>query len=168
MTDARRIVTVFTDASFCHRTRAAGFAVWIKTDSATLRHAGAFKIDIGSSQEAEAAALGNGICVACTHLDLRAGDMVVAASDCLFAIDLIKGHAKRLSNGMRGVRDHVQRELAARGVDLRLKHVKAHQGKNAGPRHAVNEWCDGAAKGVMRKRRSTAKSGNHTSTGATP
>jgi len=42
------------------------------------------------------------------------------------------------------------REVAAFICDLRiehklvldLRHVKGHQGKKAGARHAVNEWCD--------------------------
>lgn len=154
MSRPRQIVTVFTDASFCHKTKAAGFAVWIKTAAVTLRHAGAFKIAIASAGEAETAALGNGICAAMTRLDLQEGDMIVAASDCLHAISIIEGRAKKPGTEMLKVREHVRKEVAARGVNLRLKHVKAHQGKEAGPRHAVNEWCDGAAKAVMRKRRS--------------
>lgn len=153
MSRPRQIVTVFTDASFCHRTKAAGFAVWIKTDRQTLRHAGAFKIDIAEAWEAETAALGNGICGAIIRLDLQRGDIVVAASDCLRAIDIISGTGKRPGKAMKKVADHVRSEVEKRGIDLRLKHVKAHQGKEAGPRHAVNEWCDGAAKAVMRKRR---------------
>lgn len=150
---SRQIVTVFTDASFCHKTKAAGFAVWIKTDACTLRHAGAFKIDINEAWEAETAALANGICAALGRLDMKAGGLIVAASDCLRAIDIIEGRGGQPGKAMRKVRDHVRGELKARGVELRLKHVKAHKGKSAGPRHAVNEWCDGAAKVVMRERR---------------
>lgn len=154
MTDRKRIIaSVFTDASFCHRTKAAGFAVWIKTDAVTLRHAGAFKIAIDTAQQAETAALANGICAALSRLDMQAGDMIVAASDCLRAIDIIEGRGTGISKGMQKVRNHVRKQLRERSVELRLKHVKAHQGVNAGPRHAVNEWCDGAAKTVMRAQR---------------
>lgn len=153
----RLVVTVFTDASFCHRTKAAGFAVWIKTDKVTLRHAGAFKIDIATPGQAETAALGNGICAAVARLDMQPGDIIVAASDCLQAIHVIGGSGSdgKPDRLMRAVRDRVKADLKARGVELRLKHVRAHQGKSAGPRNAVNEWCDGAAKTVMRDRRKT-------------
>lgn len=151
----RRIATVFTDASFCHKTKAAGYAVWIKCDNETLRHSGAFKIDIPSAQNAETGALANGICIALSRLDLQKGDMIVAASDCKNAIAIIDGGLCPSKSTMK-MRDRVQQDLSSRGVELKLNHVKAHQGKDAGPRHAVNEWCDGAAKVVMRGLRAKA------------
>ena len=159
MARERQIVTVFTDASFCPRTKASGFAVWIKTKSVTLRHSGAFKVAINTPGEAETAALSNGICAAMTRLDLQAGDIIVAASDCLDAIRAVEGKAKRLKPTMAMICDHVRQGASVRGVDVRLKRVRAHQGKDAGPRHAVNEWCDKAAKAVMRDARS-AKTAN--------
>lgn len=156
-----RCVTVFTDASFCPRTMAAGFAVWIKVDGRTIRHAGAFKIEVKEAWQAELAALANGICGACAVLNLADGDMIVAATDCLRAIDILERRGGKPTKAFRDVREHTLQELTKRGVLLRLKHVKAHQGKEAGRRNAVNEWCDGAAKRVMRSRRRSIAQQEH-------
>lgn len=147
-----RVVTVFADASFCPDTKAAGYAVWIKTDGQTIRHAGAFKTAVTTAGAAEVKALANGICLAVSRLDLKVGDMIVAQSDSTEALGVIRG-GKRLARKWWPVYDRVRMALATRGVSLRLRHVKGHQGKDAGPRHAVNEWCDGAAKRVMRDER---------------
>lgn len=36
---------------------------------------------------------------------------------------------------------------------LDFRHVKGHQGKSAGKRHAVNEWCDAECYGIARAER---------------
>jgi ribonuclease HI len=146
-----RIVTVFTDASFCHKTLAAGYAIWMKTDGATCRHAAPFKVAISSPVEAETAALANGIVWAAIKFNLSSADMLVAASDCKAAIARIKAHCKHKSSTKDFVL-RVEKELKKRGFKLSLRYVPAHRGYG-NKRTAVNEWCDISAKQIMRTQR---------------
>jgi ribonuclease HI len=148
----KRIVTVFTDASFCHKTLAAGYAIWMKTDEGTHRHAAPFKVAISNPEEAETAALANGIIWAATKFNLRSRDYLVAASDCKNAIARIKIERKLKNDVMTSVVLRVRKEIAGRGFKLSLRYVPAHRGYGT-KRTAVNEWCDISAKKVMRNER---------------
>jgi ribonuclease HI len=150
-----RIVTVFTDASFCHKTLAAGYAIWMKTDGATFRHAAPFKVAINSPAEAETAALANGIVWAAIKFNLTKGDMLVAASDCMPAINAMNTVKKIKNKLIQSFVNKVNDERYNRNFKLILKHVPAHRGYN-NKRTSVNEWCDKSAKKIMRDER-TAK-----------
>jgi ribonuclease HI len=151
----KRIVTVFTDASFCHKTLAAGYAIWMKTDSGTYRHAAPFKVLINNAWEAETGALANGIIWAATKFDLKNSDLLVATSDCKGAIESVKmGISKNALIKEFVLR--VDKEIEERDFRLSLRHVKAHKGYGT-KRTAVNEWCDTSAKKIMRNERLTKK-----------
>jgi len=155
-----RIVTVFTDASFCHRTLAAGYAIWMKTDGATFRHAAPFKVAINTPTQAETAALANGIIWAATKFNLTSKDYLVAASDCKDAIRRIEAVCKFKKSTKEYV-ERVYKEKLQRGFKLSLRHVPAHRGYGT-KRTAVNEWCDVSAKKVMRNERLTKNSNQET------
>lgn len=147
-----RIVTVFTDASFCHKTLAAGYAIWMKTDAATYRHAAPFKVAISSPEEAETAALANGIIWAAIKFNLTHKDFLVAASDCKNAIAWIEIGYKPKNFLIKEFILRTRKEVSARGFKLKLKYVPAHRGY-ATKRTSVNEWCDKSAKKIMRNER---------------
>jgi ribonuclease HI len=151
-----RVVTVFTDASFCHRTLAAGYAIWMKTDSGTFRHAAPFKVVVSNPWEAETAALANGIIWAATKFNLNKADMIVAASDCKPAIVSIETGRVSKNKLVKEFVLRVEKEVSERRFILRLKHVPAHKGYG-NKRTAVNEWCDLSAKQIMRNERLTRK-----------
>jgi hypothetical protein len=55
------LITLFTDASYCSRSRVAAYAAWAKADGRTVRHSGVMKQPVPNSSLAETMALVNGI-----------------------------------------------------------------------------------------------------------
>lgn len=144
MDDGGRLVTVFTDASFDHKTKAGGYAVWIKASWGRLQHWGRLRMKADTSQVAEAAALVNGICLAARKMDMRPGDTIVAVSDCKNAIDMLR-HGQGWSKQKRALVEMVRSETRARGINVVFRHVKAHTG-GTDARSWVNDWCDKRAR----------------------
>lgn len=134
--DPSKFVTLFTDASFCPRTRAWGWAAWVKygAPAETLRLSGGGKHCQGSNQ-AEFLALKYGIQAVATQVPVE-GKVIVVQSDCVSALERI------------GINPLTE----AGAVAVRKKHVKGHQGLKC-PRSAVNTWADHEAKQEMLKRR---------------
>jgi ribonuclease HI len=153
-----RCATVIADASFCPNTKAAGYAIWIKCDGATTRHAGAFKAPVHSAADAETRALANGIIGAIAVHGLRGGDIIVAQTDCTRAIDVLSGRNRRPRKHEAEVAAAVRnaQQTPTGRIEIRFRHVPGHKG-NVTPRNAVNEWCDREAKNVMRKNRKAAR-----------
>lgn len=149
------LLTVFTDASFCHRTKAAGWAAWAKrSDMPTFFYSAPFAMEVADSFEAEAGAIGN----ACFLLMKRGyigGDQhVLIKTDCLAVISAVGRFAHK--NAGRIEKYMVPVKQAKEAVRcLEIRHVKAHSGKSAGARFAVNERCDEAARAAMEAKRRT-------------
>jgi len=130
-----KYLTVFTDASFDHTTRAYGWAAWMKFDTTTERIHGAGYTE--TSTQAEYLALQNAIAFLCRH-PACLGRVVVLQSDCVGAIGKAEPLLERL------------REYGAAGAYF--KHVKGHSGTD-NRRSAVNTWCDRMARQEMRAQR---------------
>lgn len=150
------LVTLFTDASWCPDHKVAGWAAWCKSDFGMRRSAGILKGEIPSPTYAELAALINGIWFVANHahpVKLPPKTRVIAQTDCLAAIDALRGTSK--SPQMFA--------LAAKGIELigrykmvmDFRHVKAHTNNTdrttkEGKRSLVNDWCDNAARIEMK------------------
>lgn len=153
------VVTIFTDASFDPRNRAAGWSAWVKFGPAldqTVRLFGPVKDDPCSALGAELAAIANVLHAAARSLRLGADDLVILQTDCLTAIDVIEGRSRRplRRKFVAACKGNIDQTLQAHGFRLDLRHVKAHQGGHD-RRSWVNEWCDTAAKTQMRRKRSS-------------
>ena len=151
------IVTIFTDASFDHRTQAAGWSAWIKfgpLPDQTRRYFGPVKAQCHDSHAAELAAIANAVFLAHRGLKLSGADRVIVQSDCQTAIDLAQGkdnallRRKAIRRMVKSIRDTV----ASGGFAIELRHVKGHRGA-ADRRAAVNSWCDKTAREAMRQQR---------------
>lgn len=132
--------TVNTDASFCPRTHAAGWAAWIAIDGGKkIKWSGKFHRRPRTSTEAELWAIKNGVWLAAsagvTH--------VLVQSDC-------KGALAKVNRDCAERRDLLRRLPHA--VSIVTKHVKGHT-DTASPRTWVNDWCDKAAKRHMNEQR---------------
>lgn len=126
-------VTIFADASRCHETGAYGWAAWVKHGhpAQTLRVSGGGQ-GLATSNEAELHALNQAV-QACKRAGVDMTDkIVVIQSDCTGAIDKFK------------------RNQIPEARDVKLKHVRGHQGMKT-PRGAVNTWCDRSARREMRE-----------------
>lgn len=136
-------ITVFTDASWCPQTKAAGWAVWMKYHKPgevkpTTEYKAGGVLSIGSSYDAEVRGLVEARQIILRLIpDLR-GKSVVIACDNQQAIDTFD-----------------ETDLFKAGaVYVDVRHVKAHKHKAIrDAREDVNEWCDTHAKIHMRRMR---------------
>lgn len=135
--DPARCVTLFADASWCHKTKAYGWAFWISygcpTQRVRLEGGGA---EIHSSQQAEFIALFEGLKYIENHLDVR-DKFVVVRSDCQGALGRIQPLLDDLVNFHGATRAY-------------SRHIKAHSGR-ACDASSVNAACDRRAKTMMRR-----------------
>ncbi|HHG4356329.1 hypothetical protein IPC102_09600 [Pseudomonas aeruginosa] len=153
-------ITVFTDASFCPNTRAAGGAVWARgeqirfQDSFPIRHA-------AQAHEAEILAVCHAIQKIAEHpelgAELRKGPMtrLVIVVDCL----AVKQAFEQEIRAGQIVKEAIRAAMQLReqlGFWLKVNHVKAHKGTDT-PRQWVNHWCDRHAKAQMRQMRAAGQ-----------
>lgn len=140
--------TVITDASFCPRTKASGWAAWVRIDgmNGPIKKYGEFKSPVRSAQQAELLAAINGIWLAKEH----GATAVLLQTDCLAVVHMIEGQTKK-----QHLKDSFTRAAAAAGVlnlGLSARHVRGHT-TIADARSHVNRWCDDKAKRAMKLQR---------------
>jgi ribonuclease HI len=134
---SKKWATVITDASFCHITKKAGWAAWIRVDGLRepIKAYGSFKRKVSTSINAEKMAAINGVYLAVKH----GADAVLLQSDCLSVVHLIDGTTKKQS--LKTEWDGLLRQAGVSGVLLSAKHVRGHT-KIDDARSYVNRWCD--------------------------
>ena len=143
--------TIITDASYCPKTGAAGWAAWVRIDGradAVKRYA-EFKQPVGCSRDAEMLAAVNGLWLAAQHGVTEA----LLQTDCLAVVHMLNGETKQ-----KRLRNAFTRALAKAGVlQMRVsgRHVRGHT-TVADARSYVNRWCDKHAKTAMVRQRASA------------
>lgn len=156
--------TIISDASYCHRSKAAGYGTWISADGIDrIRKAGTIKGSPNNSTEAELKAAMIGMWHA-----YRAGvRIMLIQTDCLAVVEVVN---KSTSPGQAALRRILKDAVDAYmpGIEIKAKHVKGHT-TNEDARSWVNRWCDYHAGIHMRNerlrrlgpKRSKSKRGNH-------
>ena len=129
--------TVITDASFCHRSKKAGWAAWIRIDGVErpIKRYGSFKMKVKTSTEAEKLAAANGLFIA----RKMGATGFLLQTDCMAVIHLVTGFTKK-----QHLNDEWSRIMATCGMlgkPLHAKHVKGHT-STGDARSYVNRWCD--------------------------
>lgn len=149
MSSKRPCITIYTDASFCADTGAAGWACWIKTDIGPGRFiSGACKSILGSSNEAELSAIANGIHIAApTNKEL-----LVIVTDCEHAQRVLNGAIRPATLYEARVMKFIRQQLRETGSPMKCNKVKAHNSTD-GTRSSLNSECDRLAKAAMRRAR---------------
>lgn len=154
-------ISMFSDASYCHTTRAGGGAYWARTSS--LRAMGSFELKgLQASHEAEVAAACKGILALTENPAFRQEmakgrtTLLVLVVDCLAVKQVLEGQPTSLSQPCLDLVHSVQRQHQELGFKLKINHVKAHKGVKQ-PRQWVNDWCDREAKEKMRWARKVAE-----------
>jgi ribonuclease HI len=161
------LITLFTDASYCSRSRVGAYAAWAKADGRTVRHSGVLKQTVENSSLAETMALVNGICVALAAMRPPAASKIIAQTDCLAAIHALSGMLRKT----RTIRQYesivaaYRAKVAAAGIVVEFRHVAGHKG-TATPRNAVNTWCDEECRRLMRAARAVGQGPHGPSPGA--
>ena len=131
---------VVTDASFCHKTLAAGWAIWLQvSDEEIIKRSGLFKSQPRTSIEAERYAYFNGLSLAYSN----GGRLIKAHSDC-------HGVIRASQTGDAKYRDAAKRYWP--DAKVIHKNVRGHSKGNT-PAEEINLWCDTEAKKLMRKQR---------------
>lgn len=134
--------TVITDASFCPKTRSAGWAAWCTINYTVhgipqvnrIKRYGKFNMKPRNSTEAERWACYNGVWLA-----VQAGATdILCQTDCLSVVQS-QSHGllyKKIPNATK----------------VSFRHVKGHTDREE-PRFFVNRWCDKHARIPMEEQR---------------
>lgn len=154
------LVTIFTDASFCHKTHAAGWAAWIKCNGQTTRIARAFKGQIRSSGDAEVLAAVNAICFTIAGLHLGIADRIILQSDCekvQHVLNTRRVYKCQTSDSGKAALAALKACYERHGhPTVEVRYVKAHQG-TVDKRAAVNTFVDREARKQMEQVRATLR-----------
>lgn len=146
--------TIIADASFCHDTRAGGWAVWIRISNygKIIQHSGSFKKKPRSSHQAELWACLNGLCIARLY-NPSIKDYLVQ-TDCSGVVGALQN-----KQSLRKLRIPFLNDFPHRRIQS--KHVKGHTA-NLDKRSHCNRWCDEHAGIAMRKQRKLFNAKNNT------
>lgn len=144
------IVTVMSDASFCHTTKASGWGIWIRSDRGIYEAGGKFKNQPESATEAEAMALSIAVFAAFRQGIAEPGDRLIVQTDCMQNIHAYDGAKRRRSKLILDTVKYTKDLIAEKKCTFEIRHVRAHDPK-AGKRNYINDVCDKLAKKAMRK-----------------
>lgn len=144
--------TILADASFCPRTRAAGWGYWIASDRGKRGGGGELRrMRVGeTSKHAEMMALVNALKVARAAGLVLDGDEILFQTDCIEAITCFRAkRPKRITD--------VMDQLTAT-LDVTYKHVKGHTSRvtHTAARFGANRACDERARHYMLQARARA------------
>lgn len=150
--------TVITDASFCHTSKAGGWAAWIAYDGGPKgQHSGMFRSRPPNSGTAELQAALNGIWLAYQN---GARDILVQ-TDCTSIVHAVQGVGGYANDYAVAKREHFPQ------AKVRAKHVKGHS-DTQDARSWCNRWCDTQAKHWMREQRKEPHDGSTTEVSDVP
>ncbi|KVR21703.1 hypothetical protein WK13_34765 [Burkholderia ubonensis] len=145
------LVTLLTDASLCHETKAAGWGYYAISERTRAYGGGPLNTNPAQSTEAEMQAIVNGLHCAVKRGVAEAGDSLIIQTDSVESIRAFTRSRQPVGNERAAVEKfHVM--LATYKFDVEFRHVKAHSGVKD-KRSFVNSACDRTAKRFMRKMR---------------
>ena len=136
-----KLATIVSDASFCHNTKAGGWAAWVVCENIRYQKSDIFKTKCNTSSEAEVLAAINGIWLATKHF--KNVERFHVVSDCQHVINLIENQE---GNEWKEIKKIVGKAVVT------AKWVKSHDNNNSA-RSWVNRWCDKHAKKKMREQK---------------
>ncbi len=148
------LVTIIADASHCPNTKAAGYACWIASERGKYFHSARMLKPCESSVIAEMMALVNGVYIGLRQGLIMEGDRLCLQTDCIPAIQKLKGSALPSSSGDVIVVKHFKKMLEKFHLQPFFKHVKGHSCIKDGRSH-VNRRCDERARHHMQRMRRT-------------
>ena len=148
------VLTVYSDASVCNRSGAAGWGCWVRNDAGDRRSfSGPIGRTVLNSTDAEFCAAANAIHAACKSLQPVPGTLIVLVTDCLMLVQALRGAKPRKRSSTQGEATRFILDLVKeRKCSLRCNKVKAHSDQD-GARSYINRIVDQLAKAAMQKRR---------------
>lgn len=147
------LVSLFTDASFCHRTCAGGWGAFIACERGKRYGGGQIEEYCKDSSHAELLAVRYGLRFAAERKLLRPKDEILLQTDSLTAMEVMETFAVRTRiKEYTEVHDRIRKGLMAWENKLRVRHIKGHSGTGTS-RTYVHNKCDRLAHEGMRKAR---------------
>lgn len=164
-----RTLTMFTDASFCAQTKAAGWGAWAKADGwpRGLTFGSEFRRSMSSIHDAELCAIVNALHRLSAEDRLHSVEQVLTQSDSIRALSILHNHADakirdhhmvgtpvplicniKLSEMEELALDRLMNLMSGTGILLAVRHVPGHS--TGSTRQSVNEICDTIARKHMR------------------
>lgn len=146
------IATINTDASYSAQHKVGAFAFWIVCDEFKVQKSGLFKEKVGGADEAEIKCILNAFTVVNRERSPQLTKVIIN-TDSMNAIYILRGDERQMKYfhlSRWGKKFYTMFKKLTRGLDVELRHVKAHSGA-VDARSFVNEWCDQKAKEELRK-----------------
>jgi ribonuclease HI len=150
-------VTIYTDASLCPETKAAGWACWMRNEKATHQAGGPFKALMPDSTAAELGAIANALHTCIERGLVPDGGLAVIVTDNMTAKRAIEErwiNHPRYGRFVRVAADLMDRN----GIKPRMNFVKSHD-RTDGHRSSLNNLVDRWARQQMEKARPLALEG---------
>ncbi len=151
------LVTLITDASLCHETRAAGFGWWAVSRRGRAYGGGPIHARPESSNAAELMAIVNGMHCALRRGILLDGDALIVQTDSQAAIQAING-ARTIAHHETAALERLRAYITAHALSIEMRHVKGHT-RTQDKRSYVNRVCDMHARSAMRRLRHELRHG---------
>lgn len=151
------IFTIYTDASMCPWTKAAGWGAWMRDDKRSFSFSGLIEAGMRSSTDCELAAMAYAMREALRVFDIKKGDMVVFVTDSENARTCINERLTKRSGLHEKIRNYLINALPSH-ARLKVNRVKGHS-TDDGVRSRVNAIVHDLALNAMRierKRREKA------------
>lgn len=145
------ILTIYTDASYCHDTRVAGWGAWMRDSNKTYSCGGVFKCKFDSSNKAELYAIIEAIKHAHAIDWLKTASLIVIVTDSQYAKGVIDGTIVRGTETQALLRD-IFGLMKVCSCRWKVNWVKGHS-NNDGARSWVNQQCDRIARKHMQEAR---------------
>ena len=148
------IITLFTDASFCNKTKAAAWAAHAQYADDVLKVSARLAINLENPYMAEFYALYEGISFALHAFKPERGSKIVAYTDCIGIIHALNGIYRvrpfaKCHTERRQLISKINHALETFGAEAEYRHVKAHS-ENEDGCSETNAWCDTHSRIVMR------------------
>jgi ribonuclease HI len=149
------LVTIISDASYCSRTKCAGYGFWAVSERGRHAGGGSFKTSVSDQNAAEAMAIVNALHVSLSLGITQGGDRVLIQTDSLSAIwrlSCTKKGRRRMPPDAKLAVVRFTDLVRERSLTIEFRHVKAHT-KVADQRSKAQRHADARARVGMKKAR---------------
>lgn len=145
-------ITVMTDASYCSRTRSAGYGFWIASGRGRKAGSGFYTFDVVSACEAEMLAVADAIYNGLKSFLIHKGDSVLVQLDSIPAISAFTGERVPKQEKENQAIEYLWLLKNQFNLEISFKHVKGHSNMDDA-RSKSNAHCDNAAKAALKQSR---------------
>lgn len=142
------LVTIMTDASYCHTSHAAGVGVWIASNRGKQGFSEPISHPVESPLTAEAYGVIYGIYSGLVSNLVEVGDQVIIQLDCLPAINLFEGKRKKINSQEAYAKETFDNYVKNYALEVVFRHVRGHSNRTE-LRFRSNNICDMEARKSM-------------------